>query len=209
MAFHVTIFADGPACSPALRNRLKKGRYTLVLDGAAEAVRHQGWKPNMLAGDFDSIKKSTLAYFTKKGVPVLHTPDQNYTDLEKALAWCVLRDATSIWIVQALGGRADHSFVNFSLLKRFHHSGIEITLFQDGEKVRFVRDQKRLKFRGKKGRLFAVLPFPECTVSSKGLAFEMKDFRLALGVKESSSNAAKAAEVKLSVEGEALVVEGT
>lgn len=207
MRFQAAIFADGSPCPASLRERLRKGRFTIVLDGAAERVRREGWAPNLLAGDFDSISKPTLKYFEKRGTMILHTPDQEFTDLEKALAWCALRDAESIWIAQALGGRADHSLANLSLLKRFHRPGRELILFQSGEKISFVRNQV-LQLKGKKGRLFAVLPFPKCKVRSKGLAFEMKGTELELGRRESVSNRAGKAQVQLFIKGEAILVEG-
>ncbi len=207
----VTIFADGDPSLPALRNRLRRGRFAIALDGAAEAIRKQGWLPHLLAGDFDSVSNATLKYFKRKGVPLLHTPDQNHTDLEKALAWCTLRGAESIWLAQCLGGRVDHSFVNLSLLKRFHDPKRELALFQpvNGglEKVTFAGNQK-LKLSGAKGRLIAVLPFPKCKVSSRGLLYEMQGLGLQMGRKESAANSARTRAVTLAIRGEALVVEG-
>jgi thiamine pyrophosphokinase len=202
-----TIFADGPPCSPALRNQLRRGRFTIVLDGAAERARRERWCPNMIAGDLDSVGKATLRHFEKKGVEILHTPDQDYTDLEKAIAWCVLRDLRSIWVAQAFGGRVDHSFANLSFLKRFHSPERELAIFQQNEKVFFAKDQK-LILLGKAGRPFAILPFPRCRVKSRGLAFELENASLELGQRESVCNHATGTRVLLSVEGEALVVEG-
>jgi thiamine pyrophosphokinase len=210
MPHRATIFADGDPCPPSLRNRLRRGRFTIVLDGAAEGAREQGWLPDMVMGDFDSASKATLKLLEKKGSAILSTPDQNFTDLEKALAWCVLRDFKSIWLAQCLGGRVDHSFVNLSLLKRFHSPDRELFLFRPEsrgvERVRFARDQK-LKLRGATGRGIAVLPFPKCEVHSRGLAFEMQGDILELGVRESSSNHARGKAVDLRIQGEALVVE--
>jgi thiamine pyrophosphokinase len=206
MRMRAAIFADGNPSPPALRQLLRRGRFTIVLDGAAEAVRKQGWLPNLVAGDFDSASRATLRYFEKKGVELLHTPDQSHTDLEKALAWCVLRDAASVWIAQALGSRLDHSFTALSLLKRYASPGRELVLFGEGETVRYVRDGT-VRLSGRKGRGLAVLPFPRCLVRSKGLRYEMDGTALALGRRESVSNAASAKVVRLEIEGEALVVE--
>ncbi len=206
MPQHATIFADGDPCTPATRNLLRRGRFCVVLDGATEAVRKQKWLPHLIAGDFDSARPATLRWFEKKGVALLHTPDQNHTDLEKALAWCVLRDFRSIWIAQSLGARLDHSFTALSLLRRFHSPHHELVLMGHGERILFVRDQK-LELRGKARRRIAVLPFPECRARSKGLVYELKNTPLALGVRESVANAALTAKVQLEIEGEALVTE--
>ncbi len=203
-----TIFAAGNPCPPALRNRLRKGRFTIVLDGAAERVRKEGWLPNLLAGDFDGVSPSTLRYFQKKGVELLHTPDQDHTDLEKAVAWCALRDFESVWITQAIGSRLDHSFAALSFLRRYHSPKRDLRLYEGNECIRFVKNQT-LSLTGEKGRGFAVLPFPACRVRSKGLQFEMNGLKLSLGLAESLSNQAARKRVQLAIEGDALVVEAS
>ena len=200
------ILADGEPISRALCQRLRKGRFTLALDGAAETVRKQGWLPDLIAGDFDAISPSTLRHFERRGVPILPSPDQEFTDLEKALAWCVHRDFESIWIAQGLRGRVDHAFTNLSLLRRYHAAGRELLLFRDGESVRFVRHE-RVTLSGRKGRRIAVLPFPKCRARSRGLAFELRNLPLEIGVRESTSNQARLARVTLEIDGDALVVE--
>ncbi len=206
MALELFLLAHGDPCPPRLLRSLRRGRFTIVLDGAAEAVRKYKWVPHMIAGDFDSVSAATLRHFANKGSQLLRTPDQNFSDLEKALQWGTQRNAKSIWIAQALGQRLDQSFVTLSLLKRFHDSRRELFLFHGRDRVRFARNQK-LRLAGKKGRLLAVLPFPECRVSSRGLAYEMKKTKLALGQRESSSNRARVRVVQLEIRGEALVVE--
>jgi hypothetical protein len=79
-------------------------------------------------------------------------------------------------------------------------------LFSAREKVCFVKNSK-VVLRGEKGRGFALLPFPCCVASSKGLAYEMRGLKLELGKNESVSNRAGKAAVELSVKGEALLIE--
>lgn len=208
MLSHTTIFAHGDPCAPALSRRLRKNRFTIALDGTAEQARREGWQPHMVMGDFDSATKGTLKYFERKGTVILPAPDQDYTDLEKAIAWCILRDAESIWIAQAQGSRVDHSFAALSFLKRFHSPERELVLFLEKETVRFLRDEK-LTLAGKKGRRISLLPFPACRVKSKGLLYELESTDLELGRRESLSNQARTAKVSLNLEGEALLVEGT
>jgi thiamine pyrophosphokinase len=200
------LLADGEKLPRKLRDRLRRGRYSVVVDGAAEIARKERWLPDLILGDFDSAKSSTLKYFTKRGVEILETPDQDYTDLEKALAWCALRDFRSIWVAQAWGRRVDHSLANLSFLKKFHAPHREILLFTAHESIRFVKNQK-LQLCGPSGRGMAVIPFPKACVSSRGLQYEMKKTQLALGLRESVSNKAAKNMVELKVDGEALVLE--
>lgn len=41
--------------------------------------------PNIILGDFDSIKDDIKKYYEDKGVKFLHNKDQDTTDLEKAI----------------------------------------------------------------------------------------------------------------------------
>jgi thiamine pyrophosphokinase len=202
----IFILADGAPMPRALLARLRRGRFTVALDGAAEQARRERWRPDLLLGDFDTVSPSTLAYFSRRGSRVLPAPDQNHTDLEKALFHCFREGASNIWIAQGLGARLDHSLANLSFLKRFHRPGRELLLFSKREQVRFVRDST-LRLKGRKGRGFALLPFPRCVARSKGLAYEMRGLKLELGKNESVSNRAEMAVVELSVRGEALVIE--
>ena len=204
----VTIFAAGNPCTPALGKRLRKGRFVIALDSAAEQARRERWLPHMISGDFDGIRRATLRHFEKQGVELLHTPDQDHTDLEKAIAWCALRDFESIWIAQAIGSRADHSFSALAFLRRYHHPERELRLFEGNECLRFARDEK-LVLNGRAGRPFAILPFPACRVRSSGLAYELDGLELGLGVRESVSNHAVRKRISIEIAGEAIVVECT
>lgn len=202
----IFIVADGEIMPLRKRKELRKGRFTIAVDGAAELAKQERWVPDLIGGDFDTATNSTLHYFSKKNIPLLPLPDQNFTDLEKTLAWCVYQGADSIWVANALGKRLDHSLTNLALLKRFYRRGKELLLFTGSEKIRYVKNET-ITLKGKAGRAFAVIPFPKGIVTSKGLVFEMLRFPLELGLKESVSNLAKTATVKLSIKGEALVIE--
>jgi thiamine pyrophosphokinase len=200
------LLADGTPLPKALRDRLRRGHFTIAIDGAAELARQEGWQPDLITGDFDSIRPATLRFFEKLGVEILPTPDQDYTDLEKALAWCVYMDLRTIVVAQGTGTRLDHSLGNLSLLRRFHSPRREIIFYGETERVRYLENES-ITLKGRAGRRLSVIPFPEATVDSQGLAYEMEGLELALGVRESISNAAKKAQVKIQVKGRALIIE--
>jgi thiamine pyrophosphokinase len=200
------LLADGAPLPRAVRDRLRRGSITVAIDGAAELARREGWRPDLITGDFDSVRGTTLAYFSRLGVEILHTPDQDYTDLEKALAWCALRDMRTITVAQGAGNRLDHSLGNLALLKRFHSPRRELLFYTETERLRYAEDET-LRLKGRAGRRLAVIPFPAAKVSSRGLRYEMKGLDLALGVRESISNAARRTDVVLEIRGGALVIE--
>lgn len=202
----VFLLADGETLPKNQRDHLKKGRFCLVLDGAAELAKKERWLPDLILGDFDTVKPATLAYFAKKKVTLLHAPCQDQTDLEKALSWCVDQGVSDIWVAQALGKRLDHSLANLSFLKRFSCPSRKILFFTRTEKVQFAKDES-LTLSGASGRGFALIPFPKSTISSRGLVYELDALPLELGVHESVSNQAKKNKVEIEVRGSCLVIE--
>jgi thiamine pyrophosphokinase len=62
----------------------------VAVDGGANCWFHflQGSEcvvPDLVVGDFDSVKQDVLSYFRSKGAEVIQTPDQDETDFTKAL----------------------------------------------------------------------------------------------------------------------------
>lgn len=49
------------------------------------ADKENFWIPNVISGDFDSVKPDVLEFYRQKDTLVVHTPDQNKTDFFKAL----------------------------------------------------------------------------------------------------------------------------
>lgn len=41
--------------------------------------------PNIISGDFDSVKPEVLEFYKQKDTLIVHTPDQNKNDFYKAL----------------------------------------------------------------------------------------------------------------------------
>lgn len=208
---HALILADGTPIPRPLLDRLRRahgrGRFVITLDGAAERARREGWVPDLVTGDFDSVKPATLAHLARRGARILPAPDQDFTDLEKALAWCgQLKDLRTITIAQAWGRRTDHSLAALTFLKRFHRRGRIITLLTATETIRFVRSES-LTLTGKSGRGLALIPFPLCKATSRGLSYEMKALRLELGERASLSNRVEKKSARLTIRGEALVIE--
>ena len=201
----VTIFADGEPCSRPLGKRLRKGRLVIALDGAAEQARKEGWIPDLVMGDFDTVSKRTLAVLESRGSKVIPTPDQSTTDLEKAVRHCLVR-CRGLWVAQALGSRLDHSFTALSLLARYHRPNRDFTLWRDEEKVLLLKDEKRT-LHGPAGRRISLLPFPACRVTARGLDYPLTHTFLKLGKRESVSNRATRSRITLEVEGSAVLVE--
>ena len=80
------IIANGEDCSYDLLSQLLEWSPTvLVLDGAITRVLELGIKVDIVLGDFDSAKNIEELLIDQQPIKIIHTPDQNKTDLEKGI----------------------------------------------------------------------------------------------------------------------------
>ncbi|MBN1211529.1 MAG: thiamine diphosphokinase [candidate division Zixibacteria bacterium] len=95
--------------------KLCRGRFTIAVDGGFRFFKKTGLFPDILIGDFDSLKK------IPKNLPpkteVLRFPvEKNQTDAELALYYCFERKARRIDLIQPSAGEPDQFMGNFLLL---------------------------------------------------------------------------------------------
>ncbi len=199
------LIANGKDIGELRLRALLPEKTILALDGATNHLYQKNIVPHVILGDFDSIDPETKAYYKKKRIPVIHAPDQAYSDLEKAIKYCDREEATSITITNALGGRTDHMLANISFLKKYYNPKRPIILVGKFEVFQFVRDDT-VTISGEPGKQCAVIGFPHCTVNSEGLEFELKNKELDLFTYNSTSNKLAKKEAKVTVKGDALVI---
>ena len=202
------IIANGSFDKKLVLNLINKKPTIVALDGAANNLIRTNIVPDYILGDFDSISDHAENYFKNKDVPFISTPDQNHTDLEKGVLFCKEKGAKEILITCALGGdRTDHLFGNLSLLRRQYDKTktTKIQILTNGEVIEFLKNET-IEFTAPKGEKFGLFGFPKATASSKGLMWELDNYPLELGFKESSCNILKDSEVQITVKGEALMI---
>jgi thiamine pyrophosphokinase len=156
------------------------------VDGGANTVRRLGVMPAAVFGDFDSVSPLTRgALAAAEWVPA---PDQEFTDLDKALGCLEERGATDVSIVGGLGRRVDHSLSNLSLLLKYR-GRLSITFHTSIEDVFLL--EGRWSFEARRGRRISVIPlFGRARVTLSGLQYPLEDEPLEMGKRESISNAA-------------------
>jgi len=128
--------ADVRVCADGGANRVFDSLPAEQRDGSAD------WLPHAVKGDIDSLRSDVRAYLERRGVRVVHDPDQDTHDLEKCLVWLAKRqadggggggggigaagdeDATphatkfTVAICGAFGGRLDQEMANINMLFR-------------------------------------------------------------------------------------------
>ncbi len=114
----VLILANGDPPSPQWAQRIAAEHdLLLATDGAAHLAADLGLEPDIICGDFDSIRLDTARADFPNAL-FLPTPDQEQADLEKALVVAQQRGATAVTFIGATGSRLDHTLSSLALLLR-------------------------------------------------------------------------------------------
>src|SRR5574343_1336812 len=129
------IIANGESCSTELLGQLLEwSPFVVVLDGAITRVLELGIKIDVLLGDFDSKNHAVEQIQEQQKIEVVHTPDQNKTDLQKGIEFLIARGFDAVNIIWATGRRADHNLSNITDIVRYK-SQISIVLHDDYSKI--------------------------------------------------------------------------
>lgn len=181
------IIANGLQCSEKLTNfYLNKCNTTVVLDGAVERVLKSDIKFDVLLGDFDRIHSSHKNFNIPENVKIVHTPDQNKTDLEKAIEFLINKNYKSIDIIWATGLRSDHSFNNIITLGKYFKT-IKCTIHDDYSSIFAIPIKFEKKYS--KGQIISLFPLGRVTrIITSGLLYEINNKTLHLPAKTGSSN---------------------
>mmetsp|Transcript_11578 Transcript_11578/g.22780 ORF Transcript_11578/g.22780 Transcript_11578/m.22780 type:complete len:420 (-) Transcript_11578:709-1968(-) len=204
------VLADGPeSLQPDFLEHLwNLASLRVCVDGAANSLHEQygspqklsaaHFTPNLIIGDQDSIDPRTRDLFEARGTRVMHVPDQDSHDLEKALrAIAELQEETMpgkrfiVIVLGATGGRVDHQFANFSMLFKFYDKFHDLFFLSDQTLSILLMPGEHIIERPEEiiGPTCGLAPLagPAC-VSTTGLKWNLSNQVLALGGLVSSSN---------------------
>jgi thiamine pyrophosphokinase len=160
----------------------------ICADGGANTAVRWNLAPQLILGDLDSVTEQSLKRFSH--VTIKRIRDQNSTDLEKALSYLLQHRYSHAVVLGATGGRADHEWSNFSALAKFSDSLNILFVDRYGEYF-FIENDTVIHMPI--GGTISLLPLTVCKgVTTSGLKWNLKDESLGLGVRESTSNVAKA-----------------
>lgn len=178
-----------------VQQTLSKAKCIICADGGANAARKLRVKPNVIIGDMDSISPLTRRYY--KNIPFRFIPNQNSTDLEKALNYCIRHRMRTVCILGATGNRLDHTTGGLGCFKKYG-SRLNITMIDKEGIIRQIR--KKVNLKTERGERLSLIPLNRCTgVTTKNLKYGLKSGVLELGVREGISNEATAPQVSIRV----------
>lgn len=181
------IIANGAACSSELLGQLLEwSPLVVVLDSAIERVIELGIKVDVLLGDFDRGFDPEIYRTSQYPIEIVHTEDQEKTDLEKACDYLVERKIPAVNVVWATGKRADHTITNLTNIVR-HRDSLKIVILDDHSKI-FLLPRKFEKWYTAKTPI-SLIPIGVVNgISSTNLKYELNDDTLTMGYRTGSSN---------------------
>lgn len=183
------IIANGESCSNELLGQLLEwSPFVVVLDGAINRVLELGIKIDVLLGDFDSKNHAVEQIQAQQKIEIVHTHDQNKTDLQKGIEFLIARNFDAVNIIWATGRRADHNLSNITDIVRYKQQ-INIVLHDDYSKI--FQLPKRYQKWYVKDTVLSLMPVGTVSgVTTQGLSYNLQNDVLTLGYRTSSSNSA-------------------
>ena len=185
------IIANGQSCSFELMGQLLEwSPVVMVLDGAIHRVLELGIKLDIVLGDFDQTENWDELLANQQPVEVVHTPDQNKTDLEKGLDFLIAKGHKAVNILWATGKRADHHINNLSTLAKYKDQ-ITIVMLDDHSRIFNLPNQFTKWYPANQN--ISLIPLGSVFgLSTKGLTYNLQNEDLHLGQRTSSSNKTEA-----------------
>jgi thiamine pyrophosphokinase len=181
------IIANGASCKPELLGQLLEwSPLVIVLDSAMERVMELDIKVDVLLGDFD--RDFDANYYKQKQYPIeiVHTPDQNKTDLEKAFDYLHKRKIPAVNVVWATGKRTDHTITNLTNIVRYREK-LKIVILDDHSKVFLL--PKRFEKWYTANTPISLIPIGMVTgIHSDNLFYPLQNDTLTIGYRTGSSN---------------------
>ncbi|MDP3928313.1 MAG: thiamine diphosphokinase [Bacteroidota bacterium] len=183
------IIANGESCSMHLLNQLLEwSPVVMVLDGALPRVLDLGIKIDIVLGDFDRAHEPEKVLAHQYPIEIIHTPNQDKTDLEKGIDLLLSRNHTAINIVWATGKRADHTLNNLSTLAKYKDLA-NLVMYDDYSKI-FCLPKSFDKWYTAATPI-SLMPISRVEgVVTSGLKYNLNNEFLDLGICTSSSNEA-------------------
>lgn len=199
------LIANGAPVSDTKLRLLANTKKVLVLDGAYQHAKQADLQIDVLLGDFDSIDQNALNIARTSNINIVDAPDQNKTDFEKGLIYIDQFNPKSITIVAAMGLRLQHTLFNLRILKKYHQDNRGLVLISDTEIIRYYQDTQ-ININGAINDGIAIMGFPYAKITTRGLKYDVSDFKLQFENGNSISNALAQATANIIIQGDVLII---
>ncbi|HPO49070.1 MAG TPA: thiamine diphosphokinase [Spirochaetota bacterium] len=148
---------------------LEKSEYIIAVDGGLNLLDKIKILPNLIVGDFDSVKKDILKRY--KDIPTkIYPPEKDLTDSEIALRSALDLKPEKIFLLNSTGDYFDHALANVYNLVRNYDNNTEINIVTANSIIFLVRKEKN--FKNLLGRRVSFFPIGESEVEMSGFKYK-------------------------------------
>lgn len=159
--------------------------FIICADGGYNTVKKLGIKADLWVGDMDSYNGMEDLSYTEK---ILFPSDKDLTDSHIAADEAIKRNIKEIYFIGATGGRLDHEYANYCLLKYILKKGAFGYIINRNNKI-FLLD-KEAKIYPENYKYLSFFPFGKdvknfCVKNAK---YELQNYHLTDDVTYTVSN---------------------
>ncbi|AEC10463.1 unnamed protein product [Arabidopsis thaliana] len=157
------------------------------------------YKPDVIKGDMDSIRRDVLDFYVYWGTKVIdESHDQDTTDLDKCISYIrhstLNQESSRILATGALGGRFDHEAGNLNVLYRYPDT--RIVLLSDDCLIQLLPKTHRHEIHihsSLQGPHCGLIPIgtPSANTTTSGLKWDLSNTEMRFGGLISTSNLVK------------------
>ncbi len=175
----------------------------IAADGGYDNLVRRGITPDILIGDFDSVKSEIPDTLRTIRYPV----EKDETDMFLSYEAGVKLGYTEFVMLGATGGRLDHTFANISILLYAKERGHNITIMNESGMIFCLKDES-ISLAGNKGAKLSVFALGGIArdVTILGTKYEIEGARLTPDFPLGVSNEFTDVPARISVEDGTLLV---
>lgn len=167
----------------------------IAADGAANLLYDLEILPEYIVGDLDSVLPEVIEAM-RETTEIIVEVDQDINDFEKALRFAQQMLWKRVLVTGIHGGDLEHTLNNWSVLMRY---GVNMDIIAiDGERIGMPL-YGSTSYKSDMDEIISLIPQPEATLTTRGLAWPLTQESLSLGVREGARNRSTGERVELEI----------
>ena len=166
----VVLVANGQRPShPKIIQIIKDAEKIICIDNGYEIIKDLKIIPSVIIGDLDSVNLNEV----DQSVEIIKREDQNLSDLEKALNYCIEKGFSKVYLLASTGLRDDHNLANLILIIDFIEK-INVIILSDEYEIEAVKGKK--EYKCKQNTQISIISINEDNkITTGGLKYNLKD----------------------------------
>jgi thiamine pyrophosphokinase len=151
---------------------IEQNNLRICVDSNLSFFKELDVEPDIIIGDLDTIEINKVSPKST----IVNENDQNKTDLEKSLDYCIAKNIKNIFIIGATGERDDHNLANI-LIAQQYSDVLNIEMVTNFFQIFFVRESKEI-LEKKNRNLSMISSIYDNRITTSGLEYNLSDQKL-------------------------------